>query len=170
MRKIIALALLVLAGIGFYKLSSKDRQQVLDTGQNAAEVAGRVVVGGYHALFDQAEKLDENSPEAKLKATKADLEDAKKKAEAKGDSKSTIDRLKDQITRIQAALDVQSIKKDLDDKVASASKTKDNAEKSVDDVKKNLSALDAGYQALQSKLEDAKKAYADAEKRFNRAN
>lgn len=170
MRKILVLALVVLAAIGFFKLSSKDQQQVLDTGQNAAEAAGRVVAGGYHALFDQAEKLNEDSPEAKLKATKADLEDAKNKAEAKGDSKTTIDRLKDQIARIQAALDVQSIKKDLDDKVATASKTKENAEKNVDDVKKNLSALDAGYQALQTKLDEAKKAYADAEKRFNRAN
>ncbi|MDR3689809.1 MAG: hypothetical protein P4L46_10555 [Fimbriimonas sp.] len=155
------LCLLLLGGC-----EQKDQDAALAQGRAAVNKATELAGSAWKSATDAASKLSADSGRAALESAKANLVGMQGKlAELK--SKSGIDGLKldaikDQIKRLDAALNLQKIKSEIDAKVDDAKKAKDNAEKSVDDVKAKLDAADAEYRSLQKKLADAQAAFDDA--------
>ena len=168
MKKILLGALAILMVIGFFRLSRKEQDQVIQTGQSAAGAAGKMIGSGYELVAEQAKALSPDSTEAQLEKAKKDLEDAKAKAKGKNESDPHIKEIQAQIDRLQSAITVKSLKQQIDDKVTSAAKAKENTEKTIDQVKDSLHKMDEGFRSLQQKLEDAQKAFSEADKKLRR--
>ncbi len=166
MKKLILLVAIVAAIYGYYKLSPREQQHVIETGKSAADVTGKVFTSAYNGVLERVRDLDAQSSKDDLHRAEKDLETAKAKAKKGEANKETIDHLQAELDRIRAAVNVQEIKKQIDERVAIAAKAKENAERSLDEVKDRLHKADGPFRLLQARLVEAQKAYDAAASRF----
>ncbi len=151
MKKLLFAALVLAAVVG---CEPKQQDAAMAAGQSAWKKAGE----SWDTVYKQAAKLTADSSAAALKAAREQLV----KAQASLKDNEQVKALQDQIARIDAAIDVQKIKADLEAKVEEAKQAKENATKTVDDIQTKLHQADQAYQSLEAKLADAQKAYDSA--------
>lgn len=132
------------------------------------EAAGRVAdaaTRAWKAASEQASKLTPDSAAAALENAKDSMEHAV--AELKPGER--LDAARAEIDRLRAALDLQKLRKEADEKIAEAQQVKENAGKSIEDVKAKLDAADQAYQDLKARLDSAEQAYDAAAKKADEA-
>jgi chromosome segregation ATPase len=165
MRLAWALSGLVIIG-GLAGCEKKDQDAALDQGRVVVSRAADLATGAWKSALAQASKLSADSAKPALESAKAQLERAKSKlSEIK--MPSGLDHLKlasiqEELSRLEAALNVQKLKSEMDERVDAAMKTKENAEKTIGEVRQTLAKADAEYQDMQKKLKDAQEAYESA--------
>jgi len=157
-KKLIGLVVLVGAGYWFVHASQKERDDVIATGKAYGNQAAQVVGKAWKSTSDEVSKL---TPESAMAAL-THAEDQLKDATAKLEPGKRLDDAKAQFERIRAAIDIQKLHKEMDEKVDDARKMKDNADKTVEDVRAKLDAANKSYQDLHAKLDQAQKTYDDA--------
>jgi DNA repair exonuclease SbcCD ATPase subunit len=139
--------------------------QGADLGRKAAGKAVAFAGDAWKAAAERASKLSPESASDALESAKASLEKAK--AELKPGER--LEAAEAEIARLRAALDMQKLRRELDEKVTRAQQLKENAGKTVDDVRAKLEAADKAYQDLNSKLTEAQRTYEDAASTASRA-
>ena len=158
-----AAAALLLFSVGCDK---KSQDAGLAQGQAAVAKAGDLAGTAWKSAKDQAARLTSDSGKSAIEAAEAQLVALRDKLSSiKTPSvldSLRLDSIKEEIQRLQAALELQNLKKEMDIRVKNAMTMKGNAEKSYHDVRNKLTQVDAEYQDLQKKLHSAESAYDNA--------
>lgn len=134
-------------------------------GQEAAHRVASAAGDAWKSLADQVSKL---SPDSAMSA----LEDARKSLEkATADLKpgEKLEAAKSEIERIQAAIDLQDLRRQADEKLAEAQKLKENAGKTMDEIRERLESADRTYQELKDHINGAEMMYQEAAKNAEHA-
>jgi len=157
---ILSLALLFVAGC-----TDRQRDDAIDQGarigKQAANKVADVASQAWKSALDRASKLDAHSATEALSNAKDSMEHAV--ADLKPGER--LDAAKAEIERLRAAIDLQKLQKEADEKITQAQELKENAGKTVDDVKAKLDAADKAYRDLQEKLDSAQQMYDTAAKK-----
>ncbi len=152
---VVGLCLIGLAG----GCEQKDQDAALAQGKIALNTAEAFAGDAWKSACESANKLTADSGRPALESAANQLQGIESQIKQLKD-RSRLDDLKledvkRQLQRIQAAMNVQSIRAQIDERVESAKRAKDNAEKSYDDVKAKLDEADREYKGLQQKLGEA---------------
>jgi chromosome segregation ATPase len=167
------LTLLVLTGC-----QSDDRDAAMAQGEAAmahGEAALTKVKGiaktAWLSASQEAQRLSTDSSRAAIESARQKLAEAQAElANLKMPSKVDalrIANLEEQAARLEAALDVQKLREQLDAKVQQAMATKQNVEQTADDVKNRLAEADRTYQDLRKQLDQAQREYDSAAQRVD---
>jgi chromosome segregation ATPase len=160
----ICLTAIVLVGC-----EKKDQDAAMAQGQLIASKAQTIAGNAWQSARDAASKLSADSGSAALQSAKSQMEALQGKlSQVKaptGLDGLKLDSVKEEIQRLEDALNIQKLKTEMDEKVREASNAKENAEKTADDVREELRRADAEYRDLQDKLNRAQSAYNDASQR-----
>jgi len=134
-------------------------------GKQAADKVADVAGKAWKSALDQAAKLDPSSATDALARAKDSMEHAV----ADLQPGERLDAAKAEIERLRAAIDLQKLQKEAEEKIAQAQQLKENAGKTVDDIKAKLDAADKAYRDLSEKLDSAQQTYTDAAKKAQEA-
>jgi len=134
-------------------------------GRQAAGKVADVANQAWKAALDRASKLNPDSAASAL----ADAKESMEKTVADLKPGERLDAAKAEIERLRAAIDLQKLQKEAEEKIAQAEQLKENAGKTVDDIKAKLDAADKAYRDLQEKLNSAQETYEDAAKKAQEA-
>lgn len=153
--------------------AQKTQDAALEQGRVAFAKASDFATGAWKSACDSADKLSADSGRPALAAAQSQLESAKAKLEEMKDRSPLegvkMESVQAEIERIRAALDLQKLKAEMDERVESARKAKENAEKNVQDVRDNLVEADANYRDLQKKVGVAQALYDSAAEKVKSA-
>jgi len=141
----------------------EDQDKIVAQGKQAISSAEKAVGDAVGSLMSQVSNIDwKSSSEAIEKAKRKALDVEKSLNEIH--APTSIDQLhleavKEQVTRLEAALTVKNLQSEWDAAVKKAGEGKDLAEDRVKEVGEKLRETDREFRDLDDKLQSAKKAY-----------
>ena len=137
-----AAPVLIVLAIGVAGCDQKQQDQALAQGKAAMSTAAGFASKAWQSASKQAANINLDSAKPAIESAKSSLESVKTKlSEIKAPTSLDslkLDSVKDQLQRLEAALNIKKLQKEMDDKVAEAKKVQDNATKSVQDVREKL--------------------------------
>gem|GEM_PF-3672251 len=158
MRRLLPLLALALA----FGCSPKEQDDALARTKELGATAAGHAQRALGAALDSAKRLDVSSGEEALRSGAARLEQATKELSG--------DKLKEaeiQLARLNAALDVQKVEREMEARVQAAMQAKENAEKTADQLREQLAAADKAYKGMEARLAEAQRVYEDAQTMLN---
>lgn len=137
----------------------RDRNDAIDQGAAITKRVVNTTVSAASEAWDrasaEAKKLTPESGKEALRSAEQGLEEAKEKLQPG----KRLDEAKAEIARLRAAIDIDRLHHEMDEKVDEAAKLRANAGKSLEDVRDRLDAADHDYRDLNEKLASAQRAY-----------